>query len=149
MPASPVASVITMRPFVGRARELRDLVAALDEAGDGRGRLVLLSGEPGIGKTRLMQEVARQAADRGWQVAAGRCWEEGGAPAYWPWIQAVRALGGDFERLAAATGESVDPQTVRFRLFDSVAQFLVETANARPLVVLLDDLHAADTASLV
>ena len=82
-------------------------------------------------------------------VAAGRCWEEGGAPAYWPWIQAVRALGGDFERLAAATGESADPQTARFRLFDSVAQFLVATAGARPLVVILDDLHAADTASLV
>ena len=134
---------------MGRARELRDLVAALDEAGDGRGRLVLLSGEPGIGKTRLMQEVARQAADRGWQVAAGRCWEEGGAPAYWPWIQAVRALGGDFERLAAGAGGSVDPETVRFRVFDAAAEFLVDVARRRPLVVALDDLHAADAPSLV
>jgi hypothetical protein len=137
------------RPLVGRSTELEELRAALDETAGGRGALFLLSGEPGIGKTRLMQELAREAGERGWRLAAGRCWEEGGAPAYWPWIQAVRALGGDFERLAAATGESVDPQTARFRLFDSVAQFLVETANARPLVVLLDDLHAADAASLV
>src|SRR3954469_8088263 len=137
------------RPFVGRSTELEELRAGLDGLAAGRGALFLLSGEPGIGKTRLLQELAREAGERGWRVAAGRCWEEGGAPAYWPWIQAVRALGGDFERLAAATGESVDPQTARFRLFDTVAQFLVEAAKARPLVVLLDDLHAADAASLV
>ncbi len=129
--------------------ELAELRGALDQTAEGRGCLFLLSGEPGIGKTRLMQELAREAGERGWRVAAGRCWEEGGAPSYWPWIQAVRALGGDFEGLAAATGESVDPETARFRLFDAVAQFLVETARARPLIVLLDDLHAADNASLV
>src|SRR4051794_32255275 len=137
------------RPFVGRSSELEELRVGLDDTAAGRGSLFLLSGEPGIGKTRLMQELAREAVDRGWRVAAGRCWEEGGAPAYWPWIQAVRALGGDFERLAAETGESVDPQTARFRLFDAIAQFLVATARARPLMVLLDDLHAADAASLV
>jgi tetratricopeptide (TPR) repeat protein len=137
------------RPFVGRSTELEELRAGLDDTAGGRGSLFLLSGEPGIGKTRLMQELAREAGERGWRVAAGRCWEEGGAPAYWPWIQAVRSLGGDFERLAAATGESADPETARFRLFDAVAQFLVESAKARPLIVLLDDLHAADAASLV
>jgi AAA ATPase domain len=137
------------RPFVGRASELEELRGALDEAAEGRGFLFLLSGEAGIGKTRLMQELSREAGERGWRVAAGRCWEEGGAPAYWPWIQAVRGLGGDFEQLAAATGESVDPETARFRLFDAVAQFLVETAHKRPLIVVLDDLHAADAASLV
>jgi tetratricopeptide (TPR) repeat protein len=136
------------RPFVGRSSELEELRAGLDDTAAGRGSLFLLSGEPGIGKTRLMQELAREAAERGWRVAAGRCWEEGGAPAYWPWIQAVRALGGDFEGLAVATGESVDPETARFRLFDAVAQFLVETSRGRPLIVVLDDLHAADAASL-
>jgi predicted ATPase len=61
----------------------------------------------------------------------------------------VRVLGGDSEALVAGTRESVDPETARFRLFDSVARFLADTARARPLVVVLDDLHAADTASLV
>jgi tetratricopeptide (TPR) repeat protein len=138
-----------VRPFVGRTGELGELRAALDEVPHGRGQLVLLSGEPGIGKTRLMQEAAREAGERGWRVAAGRCWEEGGAPAYWPWIQAVRSLGGDVERFAAAAGGSADPETVRFRLFDAAGQFLIEIARERPLMVVLDDLHAADAPSLV
>ena len=96
-----------------------------------------------------MQELAREAGELGWQVVGGRCWEEGGAPAYWPWIQAVRSLGGDFERLAPGAGGSVDPETVRFRLFDAAARFLVDAAGTRPLVIVLDDLHAADAASLV
>jgi hypothetical protein len=137
------------RPFVGREAEFEELVAALGEARDGDGHVFFLTGEPGIGKTRLMQELTRLARERGWQVAAGRCWEEGGAPAYWPWIQAVRELGGDFERLSPGTKGSVDPETARFRLFDAAARFLVERSQAQPLVILLDDLHAADAASLV
>ena len=137
------------RPFVGRDSEFGELVAALDEARAGRGLVFFLTGEPGIGKTRLMQELTRMARERGFQVAAGRCWEEGGAPAYWPWIQAVRELGGDFERLSPGAKGSADPQTARFRLFDAAGRFLVERAGSQPLVVLLDDLHAADAASLV
>ena len=146
---SAVSPRASGRPFVGRTGELHELRAALDEAHDGRGLLVLLSGEPGIGKTRLMQEAAREAGERGWRVAAGRCWEEGGAPAYWPWIQAVRALGGDVERFAAAAGGSGDPETERFRLFDAAGQFLIDAASERPLMIVLDDLHAADAPSLV
>jgi hypothetical protein len=138
-----------VRPFVGREAEFEELVAALDEARAGNGHVFFLTGEPGIGKTRLMQELTRLARERGYQVAAGRCWEEGGAPAYWPWIQAVRELGGDFERLSPGTKGSVDPDTARFRLFDAAARFLVERAQAQPLLIVLDDLHAADTASLV
>src|SRR5512134_3269196 len=94
--ARPISSPrASGRQFVGRATELEELRLALAETREGRGALFLLSGEPGIGKTRLMQELSREAAEGGWQVAAGRCWEDGGAPAYWPWIQAVRSLGGD------------------------------------------------------
>jgi len=77
---------------VGRERELADLRAALDTVGQGRGGLHLLSGEPGIGKTRLVERVADEAAGRGLAVLWGRCWESGGAPAYWPWVQVARTL---------------------------------------------------------
>src|SRR4051794_2627566 len=89
------------RPFVGRARELAELRQALGEAADGRGGVLVVTGEPGIGKTRLLQELPDHAAGD-FAVLSGRCWEEGGAPAYWPWIQVVRSAGSDFE--AGATG---------------------------------------------
>ena len=143
------AAPASRRPFVGRNRELDELRAGLDEAADGHGRVFLLGGEPGIGKTRLMQELAREAEQRGGRVTTGRCWEEGGAPAYWPWIQTVRGLGGDLERLAADAGGSVEPGSERFRLFDGAARFLIGAAEPRPLLIVLDDLHAADAPSLV
>src|SRR3954451_19088392 len=117
------------RPFVGRARELAELQDALGEAAAGRGGLVVVTGEPGIGKTRLLQELSDQAAGD-FDVLSGRCWEEGGAPAYWPWIQAIRAGSGDFESIAAFAGERAgqgrDPESVRFALFDAVSRFLLE-----------------------
>src|SRR5215469_5352509 len=76
--------------FIGRRHELAEMRAALGEALSGSGRLLLLSGEPGIGKTRLAEELAREAQARGARVAFGRCWERGGAPAYWPWVQIIR-----------------------------------------------------------
>ena len=81
----PAASV-----FVGRQHELADLRAALEESLIGRGRLAMLVGEPGIGKTRTAQELASYAETRGTQVLRGRCYEEEGAPPYGPWVQAIR-----------------------------------------------------------
>src|SRR5262249_41066617 len=78
------------RPLGGRERELRELRTGLVDAISGRGRLFLVVGEPGIGKTRLVEELATEAARRGVQVLWGRAWEGGGAPAYWPWIQMLR-----------------------------------------------------------
>ncbi len=73
--------------FVGRQREIGELKAALEEALSGQGRLVMLAGEPGIGKTRTAQELASYAESRGAQVLWGWCYEEEGAPPYWPWVQ--------------------------------------------------------------
>ena len=72
--------------FVGRRDEMAELKAALDDAMAGHGRLVMLVGEPGIGKTRMAQESASLAQTRGAQVLWGRCCEEEGAPPFWPWI---------------------------------------------------------------
>ncbi len=95
-PALPAPSV-SSAGFVGRAGEVAELTAALDNALAGRGGLYLLAGEPGIGKTRLAEELAALARERGARVLWGRCWEAGGAPAYWPWTQALRACLRDHE----------------------------------------------------
>jgi eukaryotic-like serine/threonine-protein kinase len=78
--------------FVGREREVGELCAAIEAAKNGRGSLFLLSGEPGIGKTRLADRVADLAADRGVPVLWGRAFEGEGAPAFWPWVQVIRGL---------------------------------------------------------
>ena len=79
--------------IVGRRRELDALRGWLDTAREGAGRLVLCVGEPGIGKTRLAQELAGVALAGGTTVAWGRCVEAEGAPAFWPWRQVLRSLG--------------------------------------------------------
>src|SRR5215472_4815144 len=77
--------------FIGRERELAELRAGLIDVTAGHGHLFLLSGEPGVGKTRLADEFGRLTLAQGVRVAWGRCWEGGGAPAYWPWTQVIRA----------------------------------------------------------
>ncbi len=159
--------------FVGRARTLERLAAALDSALAGRGQLVLLVGEPGIGKTRTTEELARVARERGAHVVVGCCFEGEGAPAFWPWVQLLRELvsTSDRERLRAALGSDaaelaqlapelrsrrpVPPpasglagEQARFRLFDALTGFLRRRAQQGPLVLVLDDLHWADEASL-
>ena len=160
--------------FVGRGPELAELVGGLDDALAGRGRLFLLAGEPGIGKSRLAEELIAHARARGAQVLIGRCWEAGGAPAYWPWVQSLRTyvresdpvelhaqLGDraaevaqlipDVRRLVPDLPElpSLEADGARFRLFDATAEFLRAASASRPLVILLDDLHAADASSLL
>src|SRR5262245_12271987 len=82
----------TRRPFVGRNRELEELDSGLVEAAAGHGALFVIVGAAGIGKTRLADETARAAEARGFRAVWGRCWETGGAPAYWPWMQILRDL---------------------------------------------------------
>jgi hypothetical protein len=141
--------------FVGREDEVGRLTRGLDEALAGRGRLFVVSGEPGIGKTRLCDEISARAADRGARVAWGRCWEAGGAPAYWPWIQSLREMVGDegisqaLPELGADAALAADPMQARFRLFDAVAKLLVRESQRQPVLVILDDLHVADQPSLL
>ncbi|MFL5780460.1 MAG: ATP-binding protein [Thermoleophilaceae bacterium] len=160
--------------FVGRAAELGVLLGALEDARAGRGRVVLVAGEPGIGKSRLADELLEAARSRDARVLVGRCWEAGGAPPYWPWVQALReyvrhAAPGELrEQLGTAPGEVAGllpelrdalpdlpapdaalSEGARFRLLEAVAAFLRAVAESRPLVVLLDDLHAADAESLL
>src|ERR687892_1053363 len=82
----------TGAPFVGRDPEMEDLLNALNGAVEGDGGLVLLAGEPGIGKSRLADELSLRAHALGAEVVWGRCWEAGGAPAFWPWGLLLRGV---------------------------------------------------------
>jgi DNA-binding SARP family transcriptional activator len=175
LPSDPQATPEPSRAvFVGRERELGELLAALDEALAGHGRLRLLVGEPGIGKSGLADELAMRARSRGVLALVGRCWEAGGAPAYWPWVQSLRGLihATDSEHLPALLGgrgadlaqlmpelrellpdlpepPALDPESGRFRLFEAMTTLLKNAAEQRPLLLVLDDLHAADEPSLL
>jgi len=163
----------TANLFVGRGAELAELAAGLDTAMGGHGRLFLISGEPGIGKTRLAAEFTSAARSRGALVHWGRCWEAGGAPSYWPWVEVIRQVlrgvdpptPGDLGRHASylvqlvpeladqlgttldAAPPPADPDSARFYVFDAVAALLRCAASRRPLVVIVDDFHVADRAS--
>jgi tetratricopeptide (TPR) repeat protein len=132
------------RIWLGRSSEMSELLAGIAALASGRGSVFLLTGEAGIGKTRLADEAGRAAAERGVAVHWGRAWEAGGAPAYWPFIQALRTMPGDGAALLAARAST---PVERFELFESVGAFLREAA-ATPRLLVLDDLHAADPSSL-
>lgn len=131
-------------PLVGRAEQLADLVKALDQAESGSVALAALVGEPGIGKSRLAGELAKVAGERGATVLLGRCSQDDGAPPLWPWQQVLRALGRDLPE----ESEGDEDGGGRFRTWESIAGAVAEAASERTIVVLLDDLHWADVASL-
>jgi len=160
--------------FVGRDAELETLRAALEESLSGNGRILMLVGEPGIGKTRTSEELCTYAKMRGAQVLWGRCYEGEGAPAYWPWVQIIRSYVHDRDpkELASEMGTGaadiaevvsevrerlpglpasiqLEPEEARFRLFDSISAFITNASRSKPLVVVLDDLHWADKPSLL
>jgi hypothetical protein len=160
--------------FVGRLRELTELKKGFEDALEGRGRLLLLLGEAGIGKTRTAEEFAGYARLRDADVLWGPSHESETSPSYWPWVQVIRAatrgrtpeaLEQDLGPAAAdvaqivpelkemvpslPTPPSLEPEQARFRLFDSVTRFLRNVSAHKPLVVILDDLHRADKPSLL
>jgi DNA-binding SARP family transcriptional activator len=130
-------------PLVDRADELALLEAGLDDAIAGRGRLFVVIGEAGSGKTRLADEIGSAAKQRGSRILWGRGWGGGGAPAYWPWTQALR----DADRTLPTP--EVDDADDRFRFFETVTEALREAATEQPLLLVLDDLQAADESSIL
>ena len=161
--------------FVGRQAEMGALKTALTDVLLGHGRLVMLVGEPGIGKTRAAQEIGAFAEARGVSVLWGRCHESQGAPPYWPWVQIVRSYvtGTPPDRIRSEMGASAsdiaeivtdikrqmpdlqpsplidDPEQARFRLFDSITRFLKTVSLSTPLLLILEDLHRADRPSML
>ena len=159
--------------FVGRERELGELRAAFDDAVNGNGRLAMVVGEPGIGKTALCKELARYVEEQGGTTLIGHCYEEGSLSLpYLPFLQAMRTymvsrseddLRADLgdsashvtrimpevqDKLGVEPGAPIDPEEDRYRLLDGVTTFLTNASKSRPLSIVLEDLHDADSGTL-
>jgi class 3 adenylate cyclase/tetratricopeptide (TPR) repeat protein len=165
--------LLTRTPFVGRGKEMARLRAKLDEARAGHGGLVMLVGEPGIGKSRTIEEFAEQARAGGALVLVGRCFEGEWAPPYAPFVEAIAGYAKDADpdalradlgygappvaRLVPSLRERLpdigqpvplNPDEERFRLLDAVSQFIIATSARAPVVLVLDDLHWADGGTI-
>jgi DNA-binding SARP family transcriptional activator len=143
--------------YVGRDAELALVLAAAAEAGAGRMRVVLVAGDAGAGKSTLADWASQRLVADGWTVAAGRSPEHDGAPAGWAWAAALRQLArtaepADPQALAALLTDSAafdaDVAAARFRLHQAVDRYLETVSRRTPLLVVLEDLHRADSATL-
>ena len=164
----------TSAPIVGRRKELADLFARLDAMAEGRGGLVLIGGEPGVGKTRLTEAVLVEARRRGFFCTLGHCYEMEGAPPYLPMVEQVEyamrvappgrsraALGESAPEIARVVpslrqlfpdiGPPLDlpSDQQRHYLFTRFREYLERSASHVPLVLLFDDLHWADDSTLL
>lgn len=133
-------------PMIGRDAELAALTNALDDAAAGRTSFAALTGEPGIGKSRLAAELLVQARLRGFRALVGRCSQDEGAPPLWPWQAVLAGLGADLMSLVDEAGGS--DEDGRFRVWEAITTAVREAARGGPTVLLLEDLHWADQASL-
>lgn len=133
--------------LVGRQAEQSALAGWLGEADSGAPRVVVCTGEPGIGKTRLAEEISDVAREHGFTVAWGFGDDTSGAPPYWMWHQVLRDLAPDAEATELSSAPTDD--AARFRLFDSIASTVTSAAGNRPVLVVLDDVHWADDGSLL
>ncbi|MFQ5665546.1 MAG: protein kinase [Candidatus Binatia bacterium] len=184
LPSAPVTLAETVRararttavrnPFVGREKELSQLKDRMEDAIAGHGLLMMLVGEPGIGKTRLSEELAVHARLRGAQVLLGQCYESEGAPPYVPFMEALRQYvssrsnddlrreigdaGSDLAKLVSEIRARIpdlppsaarEPEAERYRLLEAVSSFLVNASQPTAMLLILDDLHWADKPTLL
>jgi DNA-binding SARP family transcriptional activator len=172
---APLQSRPGQTPLIGREAELDELRSALSDAMSGRGSLVMLAGEPGIGKTRLTEELAARAVGQNVRVLLGRCYEAEGTPPYVaiaeafedalataPSPEAFRAALGDdageiarlvprLRRVFADIPPALElpPEQERHYLFNSIRDTTARTAERIPVLIILEDLHWADEATLL
>ena len=171
--ATPIVDPLYRRTFVGRENETRQLQQAYDAAVSGQGGLVMLAGEPGIGKTALCEQLATYVSIRGGRTLVGHCYEEGSLSLpYLAFVEAMRSyvltrdpdalqseLGigaADIARIVSEVRDRVhvelrdasNPEDDRWRLLQSVTTFLRNAASVQPLVIVLEDLHWADRGTL-
>ncbi|TMR89206.1 BTAD domain-containing putative transcriptional regulator [Nonomuraea basaltis] len=148
---------VAKRGIVGRREELAALDGLLGAVAAGTLGFALITGEPGIGKTRLTEELVSRARAQGYEVAVGRCAATEGAPAFWPWVTVLERLTDllplqpaevrdNLPGVGSATG--ADPEGARFRTYEAAARVLRVAAGECPVLVVLDDLHWADPSSL-
>src|SRR6266581_3784932 len=170
--AAPVLAERT--PYVGREAERAELRRLMEQAIAGHGSIVLIRGEPGVGKTRLAQELVLEARARGMVDRTGRCYEMEGAPPYIPFIEALQqairltpaealrlALGENAGEVAKILPElrriyddippplELPPEQERMYLFNSMREFVERASSIAPLLLVVDDLHWADDATLL
>lgn len=149
--------------LVGRSREIGYVTRALKDLESGDGGVLMFSGEPGIGKSTLARFSAGAAAEFSIPVFWGFSWEAGGAPAYWPWTQLLSSLiderdlpneiTNQLQQLIPGLGDGIvaaglRPEQAKFQLLESVRRLLDHVARETPLVLIFEDLHAADSDSL-
>jgi DNA-binding SARP family transcriptional activator len=156
MPPAPIAvEVERAAPLAGRDVELESLRQQMHHAWRGRGRALLIAGDSGLGKTRLAYEALRAAAASGMTTLFGAAYEQEGQLPYQPYIEAFDRYLAERQRPAEQNpithfqrSGSSDPQQEHWALFNTTAAFLAALGERAPIVLLVDDLHAADETSL-
>ncbi len=173
--ARPSAVSARLTPFVERDAERASLRQLVDDALAGHGRLALVAGEPGVGKSRLVAEIGDEAQARGMRVLTGHCVEMSGAPPYLPYVEIIEqaisnprsplalreALGdvaAEIARIAPALRRvfpdipppvELPAELARRYVWNSLSEFMGRAAQGQPLLLVLEDLHWADESTVL